>query len=154
MSPGIKASKVPCIRCGICCSKYQPFLGLEEAHLIASRLGSGWEHFLAAYSDPRWPGDQIVLVRHIKGACPFLQTYPEKKQRLCLIHSYKPKCCREWESRLDRADCREGLKTIWDLTVDSAGQVSGTREKIESFACYLESLSTGSTGVPACESNY
>lgn len=142
MFPSKKASEIPCIRCGICCSKYQPFLGLEEAHLIAGKLGSGWEHFLATYSDPRWPGDQIVLIRHVNGACPFLLTYPEKKQSLCLIHSYKPKCCQEWESRLNRTDCREGLKTVWDLTIDSTGRVCGSREKIESFTRYLESLAS------------
>jgi hypothetical protein len=59
---------------------------------------------------------------------------------LCLIHDFKPACCREWQSGLDKAECREGLKSIWDLIVEPAGQISGRPEKMSVFEGYIESL--------------
>ena len=135
-----EASGIRCLRCGICCIKYQPFLNLEEAHLIANRLKVSWEYFLAEYADHRWPGNQSILIRHSNGACLFLQNYPQKKQSLCLIHEYKPACCLEWESRLDRQDCREGLKNQWGLTLDTSGRIVGSEEKLKAFDRFLQTL--------------
>ena len=135
-----EASSIRCIRCGICCTKYQPVLNLEEAHLIADRLKVGWEYFLAEYADQRWPGKQSILIRHSNGACLFLQICPQKMQRLCLVHDCKPACCLEWESGLERADCREGLKTQWGLTLDPSGLIAGSEEKLEVFDRFLQTL--------------
>jgi hypothetical protein len=80
------------------------------------------------------------LLRHQNGACPFLQINSEKKEALCGIHSYKPACCREWEYRMDRADCREGLKAVWDLDISDSGQVCGRSERLDEFAAFLRSI--------------
>jgi Fe-S-cluster containining protein len=135
-----EAAEIGCIRCGVCCRKYQPFLSLEEARIVADKLGASWESFQEQYADPRWPGEQIILIRHQNGACPFLHTENGSGQALCIIHRFKPACCREWECRMDRADCREGLKTIWNLEIDQTGQIIGTNQKLDEFAAFLRSL--------------
>jgi Fe-S-cluster containining protein len=135
-----EAADIGCIRCGVCCKKYQPFLSLADTQEIADKLGVGWQQFKAEYADPRWPADDSILIRHRNGACPFLQTKDDIRQALCIIHSFKPLCCREWESRLEKADCREGLKAIWDLEIDSNGRVSGQDTQLDKFAAFLQSL--------------
>jgi Fe-S-cluster containining protein len=109
---------------------------------VADRLKIDWKSFQEQYADPRWPGDQIILIRHQNGACPFLHTGSGNGQALCSIHEFKPVCCREWESRMDRADCVEGLKTIWSLEIDQTGRIIGTNQKLAEFAAFLDSITT------------
>ncbi len=111
----LEISEIPCFRCGTCCSKFQPQISLSEAHIIADKLGVSWRHFLADYIDPRWPGTRNFLLRHINGACVFLRVSSDQKQKLCSIHTFKPSCCQEWKPGIDRSECLDGLKTIWDL---------------------------------------
>jgi Fe-S-cluster containining protein len=99
-----------------------------------------WESFKSQYADPRWPFDHSVLVLHHQGACPFLNENRETRQALCRIHSFKPVCCSEWECKLDRADCREGLRAVWELEIDADGKISGESAKIARFAGFLLTL--------------
>jgi Fe-S-cluster containining protein len=131
-----------CFRCGTCCSRYQPRLSLNEAHNLADKLKVSWEDFLEQYTDRRWPGTQSFLIRAHNDACLFLQTPANKKQRLCLIHLYKPACCREWQSGLDHPECRQGLFDIWRLIVDSTGHLCGSPENVQEFEVYVNTLSS------------
>jgi Fe-S-cluster containining protein len=122
-----------CICCGTCCSKYQPRLSLAEAQLLAQKLGISWEQFKDNYTDSRWPGTASFLLRHQNGACIFLQFSPSSKQKLCLIHDFKPECCLDWQAGWEKPECRGGLQNTWQLTVDSAGRVCGDPERVEEF---------------------
>ena len=130
-------SEIPCLCCGVCCSKFQPRLDLSEARTIAAHLGVNLERFLTDYTDPRWPGTRSLLLRHVNGACVFLRTSEEDKKKLCFIHSFKPSCCVEWKQGIDRSECLEGLKADWDLSVDYSGKICGPKEKIESFEKFI-----------------
>jgi hypothetical protein len=127
----------PCLFCGICCSKFQPQLTLTEAHSLADKLGVSWERFRSEYFDPRWPGTQSYLLRHVNGACIFLHTAADKKQKLCLVNAIKPSCCLEWRQGIDRSECLEGLRESWNLTVDASGKICGYREKIQAFERFI-----------------
>ena len=133
-------SNIPCLRCGNCCSKYQPRLSLSEARIIADKLGLSWERFLVQCTDPRWPGTQSFLIRHRKDICWFLHVSVDKKQSLCLIHAFKPACCQNWEAGLTRSECQDGLKAKWGLTVDSSRRICGPQQKIEAFERFIQSL--------------
>ena len=135
----LKLAEIPCLRCGVCCSKYQPHLSLSEAYSLACKLGESWEQFLTRYTDHRWPGTQSVLIRHQDGSCIFLQS-AQNGQRLCKIHDFKPACCRDWVSGLKRPECQQGLKDKWNLEVDPAGQINGERQSLEKFELYLKSI--------------
>ncbi|MBN1191635.1 MAG: YkgJ family cysteine cluster protein [Dehalococcoidales bacterium] len=129
-----------CFRCGLCCKKYQPLLSPEEAGFIAGKLGISRQYFNELYSDPRWPFDNSLLIRHNNGACPFLQENSAGNEYNCLIHDFKPSCCREWESRIDRNECKEGLKSVWGLEVDDCGRVTGRIERLKEFVEFLRSI--------------
>jgi Fe-S-cluster containining protein len=133
----LKKPEFPCFCCGICCSKFQPRLSLSEARILAHNLGISWERFLAEYIDPHWPGSRSYLLCQIDGACIFLRTGESKKPKLCLIHDFKPTCCAEWKQGINRSECLEGLKTDWDLTMDSSGKICGSQEKIQAFERFI-----------------
>jgi Fe-S-cluster containining protein len=122
-------------------------MNMEEAQLISDKLGVNLQYFKSEYADPRWPFDQSILIRHQNGACSFLQINSEKKEALCRIHSFKPLCCREWESRMDRADCKEGLKSIWDLEIDDSGRVVGRSERVAEFTAFLRSIDSAESNI-------
>lgn len=136
----LKIATFPCLRCGTCCSKYQPRLSRDEVYLISEKSGISFERFLAEYTDPRWPGTQSYLLRHVNNACIFLRYQAEVQQYLCSIHAFKPLCCQEWKAGLNQIECRECLKKRWGLTADTTGQVCGPLPAIESFKNYLHSL--------------
>lgn len=136
----LKLEEFPCLRCGTCCAKFQPHLTLSEARDIADKLGVSWENFLEKYTDHRWPGTRSILIRHRDRACIFLTDSSDKKQRLCLIHNFKPACCRDWHSGPERPECREGLKTKWGLTVDAAGHIAGDGPGLKAFEKFIQSL--------------
>jgi len=133
-------STIPCLRCGVCCSKFQPLIELTEAHRICEKLALHWENFLADYIDPRWPGTQNLLIRQVNRACIFLKPSLDKKHLLCAIHDFKPSCCLEWKSGLDRAECQSGLLAKWSLEINNRGKIQGTEEQIKLFKEYLLSL--------------
>jgi Fe-S-cluster containining protein len=134
--------EIRCLRCGTCCAKYQPRLSLAEAHRIADTLGVSWQYFADEYSDKRWPGIRSLLVRQKNGFCAFLKTSPPEEQPLtvdCLIHDFKPACCREWKTGLHRPECQQGLKNQWGVSVDASGALCGARDKIEAFERFINS---------------
>jgi Fe-S-cluster containining protein len=132
----LEVPEFPCLCCGTCCSKFQPQLSLSEARTLAANLGVSWDRFLADYTDPRWPGTRNFLLRHVDDACIFLGPSEDNSRRLCRIHDFKPACCREWKPGLDHAECREGLKTTWDLIPDGTGKIGGSRGRIEAFRAF------------------
>jgi Fe-S-cluster containining protein len=95
---------------------------------------------LFEYTDPRWPGTKSFLLKHVDGACIFLKADPSCKQFLCKIHGFKPACCLEWESGLNKQECLKGLLAIWHLTVDASGNLQGTPQDIQLFQEYKLSL--------------
>jgi len=104
-----KELSIPCFRCGVCCTRYQVRLSLEEAQQIANELGLAWDEWLDLYVDQRWPGTDSFLLRHCNGACVFLERIEARNVTCCLIQSFKPSACREWTPSLYRQDCQEGL---------------------------------------------
>lgn len=136
----ITDAQIPCIRCGICCSKYQPRLSLNEVRNIAHKLGLSLKVFLTEYTDPRWPGTESYILRHNDGACVFLQASADKLQNMCLIQSYKPQCCLEWISGMHQPECREGLRAKWSVSIDSSGNLTGSPQNISRFRQFLQSL--------------
>jgi Fe-S-cluster containining protein len=121
----IENNQISCICCGTCCSKYQARLSLPEARRTAANLEIEWDQFLIKYTDSRWPGTESFLIRHVNGACMFLQSSNNKKQKLCLIHAFKPECCKEWAAGIDKPECRQGLETVWGFEVKPSEQISG-----------------------------
>ena len=115
-------------------------MNLEEAQRVANSAGIDWDIFLADYIDHRWPGKASFLLKHQDGACIFLSKDNGNKQNLCLIHSFKPTCCREWESSMLRSDCQEGLKLRWDLSVNSQSKITGTFKDLENFERFLATV--------------
>jgi len=111
---------------------------LDEGRSIAQKLGLSWDRFLDEYTDKRWPGTRSFLLKHQDGACIFLSRPADNQTRLCSIHNFKPACCLEWKADLKNAECREGMQNLWGLTVDPAGRISGSQEKIEQFRLFNE----------------
>jgi Fe-S-cluster containining protein len=136
----LELSNVPCLRCGVCCSKFQPRIDLFEAHLICDKLGLNWSRFLEDFTDHRWPGINSLLIKHVNEACIFLTTSAGGLQSLCSIHEYKPSCCSDWKSGLNKSECQQGLLTKWNLQIDPKGKIYGSKESLDSFVKYLQSL--------------
>ncbi|MEN8613796.1 YkgJ family cysteine cluster protein [Dehalogenimonas sp. THU2] len=128
-----------CFCCGVCCSKYQVQMPLEEAHRIAATLGIGWEEFQREYLDPAWPGVRTVLVRHAGGHCLFLERQPDERVFFCRIQAFKPASCIEWQADLSKQDCREGLAS-WHLCVGATGCIEGAPSDIEEFDALIDAL--------------
>jgi Fe-S-cluster containining protein len=120
-------------------------LSLAEARQIAGALGVSWHQFRQKYLDQRWPGTNSLLIRQNSGRCAFLKTSRHKGNTPtadCVIHAFKPACCREWKAGLDRAECQQGLKILWGVTVDSSEAFCGPREKIQDLQRFIKWLST------------
>ncbi len=135
-----KLTDVPCLRCGTCCRKYQPWLTAAEISILATYLGDGIDQFIDKYTDRRWPGTQSFLISQRNGACLFLQDEPSGRQSLCGIHTVKPACCRAWNAGLYRPECQYGLKTIFGLEVDRQGCISGPPDLIRAFEAAIKGL--------------
>jgi hypothetical protein len=130
----------PCFRCGVCCTRYRVHVNLLEARRIADALGIKWHIFLSTYVEPRWTGADSFFLRHQNGACIFLSRTSEPGNTVCLVHAIKPAACREWTPSLSRRECQEGLLKYWGLVVTPKGELYGTRERIQRFQLFLDSL--------------
>jgi len=133
---------IPCLRCGECCRRYQVRLDLPEAERIAGELGLSLGTFRDRYADPRWPGEQSILVRQEDGCCPFLDRCGESGEELCAIHHFKPSSCREWTPGLDRPECQAGLARRWGITVGSLGELKGPDERMRDLRLFIDSLAS------------
>lgn len=98
---------IPCLQCGVCCTRWQPQIDAEEASIIAQGLGISLEDFHRDYVDEK-PQIAICLLRRSDNGCVFLQYEDEKAS--CIIHTFKPEACCRWMPSLSRPECKEGLK--------------------------------------------
>jgi uncharacterized protein len=133
-------SVFPCFCCGICCTDFQPHLELTESQMIADRLGMPLQQFLNDCTDPRWPGTETHLLRHVDGKCLFLEQKAGKAKWLCRIHAFKPDCCLQWAAGPEKKECRRGLSLYWGLSVDDLGNLTGSAADLESFRNFLKTL--------------
>ncbi len=107
-SSSLSSYPMECIRCGICCTRYQAIVSLDDIQKIASYLGISIDEWVKQYSEPRWHSHKNYLIRHVNSACIFLG-YVEKMS-YCDIQSVKPSCCYDWISCLENKECREGVR--------------------------------------------
>jgi len=107
---------IPCFRCGICCTRYQPPLTSEDIDNIASALGISHSKCISKYA-VKVPIKEGYLLKQIKKGCIFLAWDADRKAR-CTIHSSRPKACREWTPSLAKSECLQGLAKL-----KSEGQV-------------------------------
>ncbi len=106
---------------------------MDEATGIAARLGLSWNDFLKEYTDPRWQSQHSVLLRQTLHGCLFLDQPVGSVFGLCRIHAFKPKCCREWQAKIWKKECRQGLSKFWGLCVDEDDCITGQPEEIAVF---------------------
>jgi Fe-S-cluster containining protein len=116
---------IPCFRCGICCTCYQPPLTAEDINNIASALGISRSKCISKYA-VKVPIKEGHLLKQTKKGCVFLAWDADGKAR-CAIYSSRPKACREWTPSLAKPECREGLAKL-----KSQGQIMLLEELLSS----------------------
>ena len=107
---------IPCFRCGICCTCYQPPLTIKDIDRIASALGISRSKCISEYVH-KAPIKEGYLLKYTKKGCVFLAWDADGRAR-CTIHESRPKACREWTPSLSRPECLQGLAKL-----KSEGQV-------------------------------
>jgi Fe-S-cluster containining protein len=112
----MEQTPVPCFRCGICCTCYQPPLSREDIDNIAAALGISRAKCISRYA-VKVPIKEGYLLKRGKSGCIFLAWQADGRAR-CTIHPYRPKACREWIPSLAKPACLEGLSKL-----KSEGQV-------------------------------
>jgi len=117
---------IPCFRCGICCTCYQPPLTTEDIDNIASALGISRSKCVSRYA-VKVPIKEGYLLRTAKKDCVFLAWDVDGKA-CCTIYSRRPKACREWTPSLAKPECREGLAKL-----KSEGQIMLLKELFPSY---------------------
>ena len=116
---------IPCFRCGICCTCYQPPLTIEDIDRIASALGIARSKCICKYAH-KAPIKEGYLLKYTKKGCVFLNWDADGKA-CCTIHESRPKACREWTPSLAKPECREGLARL-----KSEGQLMRLEELLPS----------------------
>jgi len=106
-TPDIKSEPMECRRCGVCCTMHQAFVDPEDIVRIVSFLGIAMQDWEQLYDDSRWQYSEYRLIRHVNGACAFLE-YTDGLAS-CAIHAVKPACCASWKPGPERMECREGV---------------------------------------------
>ena len=101
---------IPCLRCGICCTWYQPTLAPEDMDNIASALGISREKCISRYA-VKVPIKEGYLLKRTEKGCVFL-AWDADGRATCTIHPSRPKACREWTPTLSRSECLEGLAKL------------------------------------------
>jgi Fe-S-cluster containining protein len=77
-----------CIKCGDCCRGYGgTFISKEDIVRISSYLNIDAERFVSEFCE--LSGDKLMIAQHKNGYCVFWD-------KLCTIHSVKPKMCKQW----------------------------------------------------------
>lgn len=105
-TPDVKSEPMECRRCGVCCTRHQAFVNPEDIVRIISFLGITMEDWERLYDDSRWQFSEYRLIRHVNGACAFLEYTGGLAN--CAIHPVKPACCAAWKPGPDRTECQEG----------------------------------------------
>jgi Fe-S-cluster containining protein len=137
-----------CFPCGMCCSKYQIHLTTIETRRIADEMDLSWEDWLSRYTSQSWPGSDNFLLRRHKGACVFLEQAQGTNIARCLIQSFKPYACREWNSSLYQRACQEGLAKYWGLSVSPLGQPEGPDQDHRRFLSFLDEITLPEDSTP------
>jgi len=101
---------IPCFRCGICCTCYQPPLTAEDIDNIASALGISHSKCISRYA-VKVPIKEGHLLKKTKKGCIFLAWDADGKAR-CTIYPSRPKACCEWTPSLVKPECLEGLAKL------------------------------------------
>jgi len=101
---------IPCFRCGICCTCYQPPLTLEDIDKIAAALGISRAKCISRYA-VKVPIKEGYLLKRTEKGCIFLAWDADGKAR-CTIYASRPKACREWAPSLSKPECLEGLAKL------------------------------------------
>ena len=101
---------IPCFRCGVCCTCYQPPLTTEDVENIASALGISRSKCISKYA-VKVPIKEGYLLKHTEKGCVFLAWDADGKA-CCTIHPSRPKACREWSPSLSKPECLEGLAEL------------------------------------------
>jgi len=117
---------IPCFRCGICCTCYQPPLATEDIDNIASALGISRPKCISRYAH-KAPIKEGYLLKHTKQGCVFLAWDADGKAR-CTIYPSRPGACREWFASLAKSECLEGLARL-----KSEGQIMLLKELFPSY---------------------
>jgi len=105
-----KQTPIPCFRCGICCTCYQPPLTTEDIDNIASALGISRSKCISRYA-VKVPIKEGYLLKRTKKGCIFLAWDADGKAS-CAIYPLRPKACREWTPSLAKPECLEGLTKL------------------------------------------
>jgi Fe-S-cluster containining protein len=103
-----------CRQCGVCCTMHQAFVNPGDIVRIISYLGISMEDWERLYDDSRWQFSEYRLIRHVNGACAFLEH--TDGLAYCAIHPVKPACCAAWKPGPDRTECRKGMETRPELS--------------------------------------
>jgi Fe-S-cluster containining protein len=106
-TPDAQSETMECRRCGVCCTMHQAFVDPEDIMRIISHLGITMDDWQRLYDDSKWQFSEYRLIRHVNGACAFLEY--DNGLSACTIHSVKPACCSNWKPGPDRKECREGM---------------------------------------------
>jgi Fe-S-cluster containining protein len=101
---------IPCFRCGICCTCYQPPLTTRDIESIASALGISRSKCISKYAH-KAPIKEGYVLKHTEKGCVFLAWDADGKAR-CTIHESRPKACREWVPSLSKPECLQGLAKL------------------------------------------
>ncbi|NWF78077.1 MAG: YkgJ family cysteine cluster protein [Chloroflexi bacterium] len=101
---------IPCFRCGVCCTCYQPPLTSQDIDNIASALGISRPKCISKYT-VKVPTKEGYLLKRTKKGCVFLAWDADGKAR-CTIHASRPQACREWTPSLSKPECLEGLAKL------------------------------------------
>ena len=101
---------IPCFRCGICCTSYQPPLTIEDIDSIASALRISRSKCISKYAHEA-PIKEGYLLKYTKKGCVFLAWDADGKAR-CTIHDSRPKACRAWVPSLSKPECVQGLAKL------------------------------------------
>jgi Fe-S-cluster containining protein len=117
---------IPCFRCGICCTCYNPPLTTHEIGNIASALGISRSKCISRYAR-KAPIKEGYLLKHTKKGCVFLTWDADGKAR-CTIYPSRPKACREWTPSLAKPECLQGLAKL-----KSEGQIMLLEELFTSY---------------------
>ena len=101
---------IPCFRCGICCTCYQPPLTHEDIDSIASAMEISLSNCISRYAH-KAPIKEGYVLKHTKKGCVFLDWDTDGKAR-CIIYPSRPKACREWTPSLSKPECLEGISKL------------------------------------------
>lgn len=110
-SLGKNFSAIDCFRCGICCLRYRPPVTHQEIENIARSLDIPQEEFIIRYLCPV-PGTGLQLIQNSEDKCPFLAWEGTGERAYCTIYDVRPAVCRDWEAKLSKPECREGLARL------------------------------------------